>query len=204
MPKILNLLGQRFSRLTVVLKREHNDKFGNVIWECRCDCGSVTYVRTGCLRNGNVRSCGCLNKDSITKHGMHLSSEYTVWCGIKDRCYKETHKSFKDYGAKGIVMCDRWKNSFEAFYEDMGPRPSLKHSIDRVDGTKGYDKENCRWATPKQQANNTKRNVYYEYDGEIKTLAEWCDELDLNYNTVFMRLQRGKPFEEAIYRKRSK
>lgn len=198
---MLNLSGQRFSRLTVTLRRKENDKFGNVMWECKCDCGSTVYVRAGSLKNGTTRSCGCLNKESVTKHGMYLTTEYTVWCGIKDRCYSKNHTSFKDYGAVGIVMCDRWKNSFEAFYEDIGPRPSPSHTLDRRDGTKGYDKENCRWATPIEQANNTKRNVHYEFNGERKTLAEWCRELNLNYNTVFMRLERGKSFEEAIYKK---
>ena len=94
-------------------------------------------------------------------------------------------------------MCDEWKESFEAFYRDMGPRPSNEHSIDRKDNSKGYSKDNCRWATKKEQNNNRRDNVYYEFDGEKKTLAEWCHELQIPYQRMYKLLERGFSFEDA-------
>ena len=114
------------------------------------------------------------------------------------RCYNEKNNSYLEYGGCGITVCDEWRESFEAFYQDMGPRPSQDHSIDRKENDKGYSKENCRWDTWEEQASNRRNNLFYDYNGVKRTLAAWCRELSLNYPTVYARLQSGMPFEKAV------
>ena len=201
--KAKDLSGQRFDRLTVILKHPSNVKNGHVRWECLCDpkyggCGNITIVNVSHLKNGHVRSCGCFRKENKTTHGFSDSPEYGIWNAIKKRCYNPNNQYYSNYGGRGITMSDEWKESFEAFYRDMGPRPSHKHTIDRRENDKGYSKDNCRWATRIEQNNNRKNNIYYEFDGERKTLGEWCSELDLNYDAVYYRLQKGMEFEDAL------
>ena len=199
MPKALDLKGRRFERLTVTLKRTDVDLGdGSVVWECVCDCGSVTLVRAGKLSSGQTRSCGCLRKDLSTTHGLRKSPEYIAWRNIKKRCYNPKHPQYADYGGRGITMCDEWKDSFETFYRDMGPRPSPELSIERKNNNEGYSKTNCRWASRMEQANNRRSNLLYEFDGETKTLAEWCRELRLDYDSVRNGLRRGLSFEDAL------
>lgn len=196
-----DLIHQSFGRLTVTNRLHDRDKSGNVQWQCICSCGNTTIVSTVNLKRGNTRSCGCLRKEMMTKHGMNLSSEYKIWSAIKQRCYNEKHESYDLYGRHGITMCDEWKESFEAFYRDMGPRPSDDHSIDRKDNDLGYSKSNCRWSTHKEQANNRRSNTLYEFNGETKTLADWCRDLNIDYETVHSRLCRGWTFEKSVKQK---
>lgn len=201
-----DISGRKFGRLTAIRLVENN-KFNHTQWECLCDpkhggCGSIVIVATANLKNGNTRSCGCLRKDanmnSHTTHGFSSYPEYSVWKGMLSRCYNEKNNSYPEYGGCGITVCDEWKESFEAFYRDMGPRPSQDHSIDRKENDKGYSKENCRWATWEEQASNRRNNLFYDYNGVKRTLAAWCRELSLNYPTVYARLQSGMPFEKAV------
>lgn len=153
-----NLVGQRFGRLVV-----SGLDFGRrrTIAQCRCDCGNDTEVITTSLTTGNTKSCGCLDRDAksdrATTHGMSGTPEYQAWAKIHVRCGKSTDKSFKHYGGRGIAVCERW-GSFEHFFADMGPRPSSKHSIDRIDVDGDYEPGNCRWATDYQQARNKRDN----------------------------------------------
>ena len=209
--KILKLEGNVFTRLRV-LRRIENKLQGKAQtpksqWECLCDpelggCGN-TVSALGCdLMRGHAHSCGCLTKESVsaakTIHGFSHLPEYKIWWHIQDRCYNEKSSSYERYGARGITVCDEWKESFEAFYRDMGSRPSPTHSIERKDNSLGYSKSNCKWATLEEQGNNKRNNVFIEYRGQTKTLTQWCQELRLNYKTIYTRLQRGWSFEEAI------
>ena len=193
-----DLINQSFGRLTVTNRLSDRDKNGNVQWRCICSCGNTMIVSTVNLKRGSTRSCGCLRKEMMTKHGMNFSSEYKIWSAIKQRCYNEKHESYELYGGNGITMCVEWKESFETFYRDMGHRPSSVHSIDRKNNELGYSKENCRWATKTEQANNTRKNVFYSLNGVSRTLAAWCRELGINYVSVHSRLRLGMSFEEAI------
>lgn len=201
--KPVDYAGQRFGKLTVGKRVETANKSSGTKVECVCDCGNVTTAYISNMQRGLTKSCGCLQKEAVRKarttHGMKNSSEYVIWFGMKARCYNPKSTHYKDYGGRGITMCDEWKESFEAFYRDMGPRPSPEHTIDRKDGDKGYSKENCRWATRKEQANNRRNGILYEFDGERKTLAEWCDELGLCYNTTYYLLSKKISFEDAVY-----
>lgn len=205
MPKIIDLTHRVFDRLTVVRKLLPQQSGDRVRWECRCRCGSTKTVigRTNQLTSGLLRSCGCLHREVVkknsTKHGLYGSREYSAWQNIIGRCCSQQHHAFHNYGGRGITICDEWKESFEAFYCDMGSRPSDDHSIDRKDNDKGYCKENCRWATRTEQQNNRRSNLIYEFDGEIKTLAEWCREYNADYMSVYQRITvTGMEFEDAI------
>jgi hypothetical protein len=148
--------GDRFGRLTVVALTTQ----GKTHAVCRCECGSEKNVQLHNLRSGGTRSCGCLRRDwnarHKTTHGGSKTAEYKVWQGMHKRCSNPRCKSFADYGGRGIQVCDHW-NEFPAFIADMGPRPSAKHSLDRIDVNGDYGPRNCRWATPVEQVRNRRR-----------------------------------------------
>ena len=149
--KVKNLTGKKFGKLTVI-KRIFPNKNRKAVWQCRCDCGKITDVQSSCLLNGNTRSCGCLRGGKIT-HGKTNTPIYNIWKGMLQRCYYKKHKHYKDYGGRGIQVDSKWKNSFEAFFTDMGDRPEGL-TIDRINVNGNYCKANCRWATRTQQARN--------------------------------------------------
>jgi AraC-like DNA-binding protein len=170
-------------------------------WECRCDCGEVRVITSYSLRDGLSRSCGCLKRENLAKrcttHGRSKSKMYSVWQAMRRRCENPEDPSFLNYGARGITVCERWQD-FQAFYEDMGSRPSHKHTIERIDNSKGYEPSNCKWATRIEQNNNTSRNVRIEYGGRSKTVAQWARELGMNPRTFAGRIERGWSVERAI------
>lgn len=158
--KPANLSGQRFHRLTANQIAKDKPSDGKVYWECICDCGEVVIVRAESLKSGNTKSCGCLHKDTVgklkTTHGLSDTTEYFIWQGMWARCTNPNHKSYNNYGGRGITVCERWR-LFENFLEDMGLRPGPEYSLDRKENDKGYCKENCRWATGTEQANNRRK-----------------------------------------------
>ena len=154
MGTLIDLTGQKFGRLIAIEKTDRRSGKGSIVWKCKCDCGKETFVSSSSLRSGNTQSCGCLNKELVTTHGMKNTSEYRSWQSMKDRCYNPNYNQFKDYGGRGIIVCDRWKDSFENFFSDMGPKPSNKHSIDRIDNDGNYELGNCKWSTAREQVRN--------------------------------------------------
>lgn len=202
--KALNLIGQKFGRLKVLERLKTGKCF---TYKCICDCGKEVLVKhTGTLRSGNTRSCGCLKDEATikrsTKHGhrtiLKTTSEYRTWVNIKQRCNNPEVEQFKNYGGRGIKVCDRWLESFDNFLTDMGMKPSGKYSLDRYPDTNGnYEPENCRWATDEQQSHNKRNNVRIEYNGLSMVLTEWAKFFGIYHASL--RYQLSKRSFPEIY-----
>lgn len=200
MGKFRDLTGLKFGRLTVIsvscVKR------GRYHWNCICECGGTLSVEGTRITSGNTSSCGCIFREIMVKrnttHGKSRTRENLSWKNAKQRCYNKNHPYYKNYGGRGIIMCDRWINSFTNFISDMGVAPSNKHTLERMDVNGNYEPSNCKWATYKEQARNTRRSKIIEYKGEVKSLPQWCEDLSLNYNRVRDRLLTGWTVDRAF------
>ena len=188
-----NLIKQRFGRLVVIGFLTRNNL---IYWECRCDCGNGTEVSTGNLKSGGTQSCGCLIKEILKKqqkpiHGMSKSRPYRIWTHMKERCENKKRKDYKNYGGRGIKVCDRWKGSFEFFWEDMKEGYSDNLTIDRKNNNGNYEKFNCRWISQKEQGNNTRVNKLITYKGKTQTQSQWSDKLNIHRCLLAYRLKTG-------------
>lgn len=194
-------IGKTFGRLLVIGYFNATDETRGK-WICLCECGNETLVNGGGLTSGQTKSCGCLAIElkgtSNLHHGMSKSTEYNIWSGMKARCYNHNEVCYYRYGGRGITVCERWLNSFENFFDDMGCRPSKKHSLDRIDNDKGYCKENCKWSTAREQANNTRRNVFIELDGIKKSISEWSRKLNIPQLVIRNRIDKGFSPKEIL------
>jgi hypothetical protein len=196
-----DLAGQKFGRLTAI---ELYATSGQSQWLCVCECGTHKVVRAAQLRNGKTRSCGCLRREAIgrvgrdqnTTHGMTNSREFGTWRGMLRRCEDRGHDSFAKYGAVGIAVCERW-HKFENFFSDMGPMPDGAPTIDRIDGAGGYNPENCRWATWKEQLRNRPNyNHMITWNGKTLCLSAWAEELGVCIYRLRRHIKTGRPIGE--------
>jgi hypothetical protein len=197
----VQLTGQTFGRWTVIEKIK---EVKPVRWRCLCSCGREGRVTTQPLLNGGSRSCGCLSQERTRgntyakTHGLHKIPEHASWAAAKSRCHNLNDKDFGRYGGRGIVVCERWRGSFIAFFADMGTRPSPGHSLDRIDNDGPYEPGNCRWATRKEQAMNKRDNSRVRRGNHLITLcgetlpaAAWADRLGLSWTGMMHRVRRG-------------
>lgn len=197
MKKKYNLIGKTFGRLTVI-KKLGPDKNRNIQWLCKCSCGNTHIAITRYLIHGNSKSCGCLQKEElskrVSKHHLRNSRLYGVWANIKQRCYNPKNSHYHVYGKKGIKMCDEWKNDFMSFYNwamSNGYDENAKFgecTIDRIDNNGNYEPSNCRWINMKQQALNTSRNHLLELNGKKHTVYEWSIITGIDLNTLLKRI----------------
>lgn len=195
--KLIDLTGKRFGRLVCL---SHPYKTSN--WICVCDCGKKKVVSSSSIRKGTTQSCGCLNAELAAQrkrtHSMSGTREYETWARMISRCEKKNDKAYARYGGRGIFVCNRWRNSFGLFYKDVGPRPSNKHSLDRINNSLGYFPENCRWATKDQQANNMSTNHLITCFGKTDTISNFSKTSPVKYGTIVYRISRGWSPELAI------
>jgi hypothetical protein len=165
-----------------------------------CSCGSRDVLNVSSIRTGHSKSCGCLSHELLSKrnttHGMSHTTEYEIWLGMLKRCRNPNCHAYERYGGRGIDVCERWE-SFENFFSDMGNRPEGM-SIDRVDNDKGYFLDNCRWASPMQQARNSRMNKIVNVDGVSMCISEWAEVVGMKQDTVGMRMLRGWSGEKAV------
>ncbi len=200
--KVIDLTGKKVGRWPL-LERAQNSPARGTMWLCECECGTRKIVNGIVLRGQKSLSCGCLKMEILiarsTKHGHAtngISPTYHTWAGMIARCSNPKNKRYKDYGGRGITVCDRWK-SFENFLADMGEKPQGT-SIDRIDYSKGYSPDNCRWATAKEQARNKTNVPLYEYDGIKRSAPEWAEVTGINIGTLKDRLYAGWTTERAL------
>lgn len=194
----VQIAGTRFGRL-VAVKPTVERRRRSVVWECLCDCGVTALVAADKLKSGTTKSCGCLRTEIHTKHGMTETPEFSAWASMRGRCYNPASNRYHTHGARGIKVCDRWLESFENFYTDMGNRPSPSHSLERKDNDGSYEPSNCVWATPQEQAENRRTTLQITVDGTTKSLKAWCRDLGLPYVRTWKRLYRlGWPLNKAF------
>lgn len=206
--RFIDLTGKVFERLTVLGFAGSPPSSGKrpMLWNCVCLCGTIKVVHGGDLKKGHTRSCGCWQKQTVGErsetHGNagrgKVTRVYRTWQNMLTRTTNLKSKEYHNYGGRGIKVCDRWQNSFENFLFDMGQPITAKHTLDRIDNEGGYCKENCRWATPKDQARNTRINHILEFNGKKACLAEWTESFGLRRSSLWSRLRRGWSVERAL------
>ena len=190
MSNFKDLTNKRFGKLLVV---ENTNKKRNkkTIWLCKCDCGNYKEVQVDNLTSGHTKSCGCLNGKGY-KHNLKNTRLYYIWSCMKQRCYNENHKQYKDYGQRGIKICNEWHEFINFYNWAINNDYQDNLTIDRINNNGNYEPNNCRWVNMKIQSNNRRSNHIIEYKNETHTLKEWCDILKLNYKTIQTRINSLK------------
>lgn len=202
MKNSISLIGNRYGRWLVIDDGGKN-KNRLRLWKCKCDCGNIRLVAGVHLLKGYSKSCGCYKRDLTiarnTSHNQSRTRLYRIWAGMKDRCYNPNATKYHRYGARGIVICDDWLNSFESFHDwaiSSGYTDGL--TIDRINNNGDYCPKNCRWATNEEQCNNRGHHILLEINGETKTVAQWAKVSGVNYATIYARHFRGWTGESLI------
>lgn len=170
-----------------------------MIFNARCDCGNLIQKKYSEIKYGSYKSCGCQRWNGNRKtHGMTGEPEHKAWVKMRERCNNPREIGYARYGGRGIKVCSRWAESFDNFFDDMGLKPSPKHSIDRIDNDKDYSPDNCRWATRTEQCRNRRSNVVLEYNGERKILREWSEQTGVSETLLRGRLRRGWSIKDSF------
>lgn len=193
MGKFIDLTGRKFGRLTVIERSTNRGE--KVAWLCKCECGNIHVSLGNSLLRGKTKSCGCIReeKPNRTKHGMWGTPIHSDWGNIKKRCYNPKSEAYGDYGGRGIAMCDRWRESFEAFYEDVSKLPHFGeqgYTLNRINNNGDYEPDNVEWADRVTQNNNKRNSLFVEYNGKKQTIAQWAKEYNMSYTTLWSRLYK--------------
>lgn len=208
MTKLIDLTGQVFGRLTVLERGKAPDGETAAWWLCRCACGVERATAGARLRLGQSQSCGCLHREltsaMMTTHGAanggRRTPEYVAWRSMIARCYTPSATSYPRYGARGVTVCDEWRESFEPFFAHIGPRPSKGHSVDRIDNAKGYEPGNVKWSTAQEQSLNRRTAVVVTIGDETLPLAAWLSRYGTSSVRYYQRLRHGWSVTDAITR----
>lgn len=195
-----DLTGMQSGRLTVL--RPVENRAGEWYWLCRCECGETTIVRGSRLTVHDTRSCGCLARETarnkVKTHGLSRSPEYISWGAMIQRCNNPKAHAFENYGGRGVKVCERWRWSFVAFLEDMGPRPTDRHELDRIDTNGDYEPSNCRWVLPVVNIRNRRCTVKLTYAGETLPLGKWSERIGIPQSVIAQRIRAGWSIARAL------
>lgn len=193
-----SFIGQRFGS-KVILEAKVGKRYYHY-FVCKCDCGAIVNLGKYQISNNvNYKSCRYCSSKNLITHGLVNTPEYTSWSKMKSRCLNPKDDSYKDYGARGILVCQDWIDSFEVFYSDMGKRPTIKHTLDRFPNVNGnYEPSNCRWATRKEQQRNRRNSFKATINGIEKTVMEWSEIYGVKYDTLEGRIRGGMTALEAV------
>lgn len=202
----IDITGSVFGKWTVISFSHYRrtGSSGCPMWNCICHCGTERVVSGTSLRTGHTASCGCIKRETTarrnTSHGRSKTHLYMIWKHVNQRCYNPNAVGYKNYGARGIGVCQRWRgrDGFSNFEKDMGARPSKKHSLDRIDNNKNYSPKNCRWATRKMQSRNTRRTKILTFNGESLCVRDWEVRLGFKRGIIRSRLKKGWTIEQSL------
>jgi len=200
MSAFIDLTGQRFGKL-IAIESTKGDEHGNRLWLCKCDCGKEKVIIGASLTAHKTKSCGCLRNSRENHAHTHLYSgtpTYSVWCGMIQRCTNPNRNNWESYGGRGITIDPSWYK-FENFLADMKEKPGNEYSIDRIDNSRGYSPENCKWSTRKEQHSNTQRTRYLTYNGETLSVMQWEQKTHIGHKRIESRISRGWSIEEALF-----
>ena len=195
MPKYIDLSGKKFGALTVISITDKRDKRGLAYWLCKCECGKETVVLGRYLRNGHTKSCGCHIQNIKSKYRRKGERIYSIWCGINKRINVPRNVHYKDYGGRGITICDEWKDYDNFFEWAMANGYQDDLTIERIDVNGNYEPSNCTWIPMALQQNNTRRTVKVNFCGREMTITEIANELGVSRNAIKMRLRKNKSLE---------
>lgn len=191
-----DLTGQKYGMLTVISRSADrgSGKKPTVKWDCVCECGKITCVTSSALLTGHTVSCGCKKIKHMESY-KHMTRLYNIWKCMRQRCLNPNNPNYKNYGSRGIAICQEWEEyaGFKAWAIKNGYSDNL--SIDRININGNYEPDNCRWVDDKTQANNTRRNRYIVFRGRPLTMSQIADELGVSYSTIQHRVERGQPLE---------
>lgn len=205
--KPTNIIGQRYGKL-LVIGTAGKGSDGRVQWDCLCECGKHVFVKYHDLKTGKVKSCGCLKAERVGNlnkiHGDSKSRLWFVWVAMRERCYNKNYNNYKNYGERGIKVCEEWNNNFYSFrewaymngYDENAEY--MKCTLDRIDVNGDYCPENCRWVSLIEQSRNKRNNHYVEINGETKILTDWIKEYKINSSTVWYRVKHGWDIIDAL------
>jgi len=196
---VIDITGQRFTNL-VAIQRKGSDSRRRALWLCVCDCGNEKIIRADHLKRGEQKDCGCppiqVKKRRIlykTKYARKLFiREYKSWTGMIQRCENSGSKSYKNYGGREIRVCKRWRESFDNFYDDMGPRPKGDYTLDRIDNNGNYEPDNCRWATRSEQVNNRRLNNTVLFNGKAISISQAAEILNVPRTNLYYHYTKIK------------
>lgn len=211
MLNIDTFIGKKYGKLQIVsldYKKQKYAKNGRkdgflYYFKCLCECGNYTVVNLHDLTSHHTQSCGCYQKDQTSKsnktHGLKNSPVFYIWTSMKQRCLNPNNRAYKNYGGRGITVCDEWKDDFKAFYDwAMANGYKEKLSIDRIDVNGNYEPSNCRWATRRIQSRNTRKNIIVEYKDEKLCLKDLAVKYNIDYKLLHKRFKKGWSIEKAL------
>lgn len=199
--RAVDISNMEFGRLTALGPTGRGND-GGILWHCRCICGKETIVTGAHLRSGHTTSCGCYQSDITTErstsHGMSRTKEYQVWCSMNERCRNPNNRHYRDYGGRGIVVCEEWKEDFVVFHDYMGDLPFKGATVDRINNELGYFPGNVKWSTQTEQARNRRNNTMLTYNGKTQSMSAWAEEAGMGHSTIQTRMKLGWPIDKVL------